>query len=71
MKELQLGYISDEDMADWCGKTLASYKKNRRRWSETKLTLYADFNLVHGGVIINKIYDPIYSPSGKKEGRHK
>ena len=71
MKELQLGYISDEDMADWCSKTLASYKKNRRRWSETKLTLYADFNLVHGGVVINKIYDPIYSPSGKKEVRTK
>lgn len=71
MKELQLGFITDEEMADWCGKTLKNYKAKRSRWASTVLIKFAEFKLVKGGVDILKIYDPIFSPSLKKEVENK
>lgn len=71
MYELVLGFISDEEMASWCGKTLESYKKNRKRWCENTLTKFAEFKLVKGGVIINKIIEPIFSKSVRQEVKKK
>lgn len=71
MLELKIGFMSDEEMAQWCGKQLASYKRNRKRWAETKLISHAEFELVRGGVYIKNIKDPIYSISGKKEVKEK
>lgn len=67
MKELQLGFISDEEMADWCNKDIANYKKHRSRWSKTVLKKFAEYELVKGGVKILKIYDPIFNPSLRQE----
>lgn len=67
MLELRFGFISDEDMADWCGKELKNYKNKRTRWFRTVLVKYAKFNVVPGGVEILEIYDPIFNPSLKKE----
>lgn len=58
-------------MAEWCNKSLASYKKNRKRWAETKLAKYADYQLQRGGIEILSVKDPIYSPSGRKEVKEK
>lgn len=63
--------MSDEEMSVWCGKQLATYKKNRKRWAETKLINYAEFELVRGGINIISIKDPIYSSSGRKEVKEK
>lgn len=65
--ELKIGLMTDEEMAVWCGKSLASYKKNRKRWAETKLINYATYELQRGGINILSIKDPIYSASGRKE----
>jgi len=65
--ELKLGFMTDEEMALWCGKSLTAYKKNRARWAEKKLTQYATFNLKRGGIEILSIKEPIYSASGRKE----
>lgn len=67
MLELQLGFMSDEEMADWCGKKLTTYKNKRKRWSETVLKKFAEYELTKGGTNILKIYDPIFNPSLKQE----
>lgn len=67
MQELQLGFMSDEEMADWCGKKLSTYKNKRKRWSETVLKKFAEYELTKGGTNILKIYDPIFNPSLKQE----
>ena len=71
MYELTLGFISDEEMADWCGKTLENYKKHRTRWCENTLINFATFKLVKGGVNILSIEDPIYSKSARQEVKKK
>lgn len=63
--------MSDEEVSMWCGKQLATYKKNRKRWAETKLINYAEFELVRGGINIISIKDPVYSSSGRKEVKEK
>lgn len=71
MKELRTGFIPDAEMAEWCDKSLDTFKKNRKRWSETKLVRYADFELKRGGIEILKVKDPVYNQSGFKEVQNK
>lgn len=66
-KELKLGFMSNEELAEWSNKTVESLKRNRRRWCEDKLSQYATFEIVKKGVNILSIIDPIYTPNGKKE----
>lgn len=65
--ELKLGFMSDKEIAEWSGKELNTFKKNRKRWCKTQLCRYADYMLVKGGVKIIKIIEPIYYHSAKKE----
>lgn len=60
--------MSDTDMAKWCNKELAAFKKNKSRWSKNTLSKYAEFSIIKGqGYEITKIYEPIFSASARKE----
>lgn len=67
MLELKLGFMSDAEVAEWCGKTVTSFKRNRKRWCESTLSRYATFEVVNKGINIISIKDPIFLPSGRKE----
>ena len=71
MYELTLGFIPDEEMADWCGKTMHAYKKNRKRWAENTLINFATFEIIKGGINILSIKEPIYSRSARQEVKKK
>lgn len=72
MKELQKGFMSDEDMADWCDKDLKNFKAHKSRWSSTQLIKFCEFEIIKGkGYNITKIMDPIYHSSAKKEVKDK
>lgn len=71
MKELEIGFISNEEMADWCGKTIQAFKKNRKRWYETMLIKYAVFKVKKDGFEILEVKEPLYSSSGYREVKSK
>lgn len=66
-KELRLGFMSNEELAEWCSKSLETFKRNRRRWCEKKLSNYADHEILKDGVNILLIKEPVYNLSAKKE----
>lgn len=67
MEQLRLGFISTEELASWANLSASSLEKNKKRWCEKNLNKYATFELKRGGVIINKIFEPMYIGSGYKE----
>lgn len=77
MSELHLGFMSDAEIAEWCGKNLDTFKKKRIEWAKKQLIKYAEFEVVKkkgnqpAGFNINKIIEPIYSPSARKEVQEK
>ena len=67
MLELKLGFMTDEEIAEWCGKTVVTFKRNRKRWCTNILSKYAKFEIVNKGINIIEIKDPIFLSSGRKE----
>ena len=56
MKELRLGKIKSQDLANWFGMSYGSFRVNKQAKLE-ELRLYCDFVEVYGGVNILNIYD--------------
>lgn len=71
MIELQLGFISTQDLADWAGLSPDYLAKNKKAWCAKNLIKYAEYENVRGGVRIAAIKFPIYASSGYKEAEEK
>lgn len=71
MLELKLGFMSVEDLADWSQRSANTIKKDKKKWCEKNLSLYADYHYVYGGVEILSIKEPIFQGSGYKEVQQK
>lgn len=66
MKQLKLGKMTTEELADWFGVTKKSYTNNREKYLE-KLQLFANFEPIHGGVSITEIIYPEYDKLYKQK----
>ena len=53
--ELKIGKMSSKELAQWLGISYSTYKNNIDKQLE-KLTMYADFEKIYGGVNIKEIY---------------
>lgn len=67
MLELQKGFITTEDLAEWSGLSVSNLMKHKKQWCEKNLSKYAEYELKRGGVVIIKIIEPIFQGSGFKE----
>lgn len=65
--ELKLGVMTNEELAEWFGVKLTSFKNTKRKKLE-ELKLFADFYEEKGKVIITEVYEPIYQ---KQQGKTK
>ena len=64
--ELKLGIMTNKELAEWSNVTEAYLSKHKKSWCEKKLSKYADYNNIRGGVEILKIKEPIYNCEGAK-----
>lgn len=71
MLELKLGKMTTQELAEWCGRSESYIKKNKKAWCKNNLTIYADYELYRGGVIITNIISPIFMSSGFQEVKDK
>lgn len=67
MFELKLGKMTTAEIAEWAGVKEITISKNKVKWCEKKLSKYAKYELVYGGVIIHEIIEPIYSQKPKEQ----
>ena len=58
-QELQMGYMSNEQIAAWFGVAKDTLRK-KKKLMLPKLESFADFDIVHGGINITKIYCKVY-----------
>lgn len=66
-KELKLGLMSINELAEWANVKESTIAKNKTKWCATKLAKYAEYELVRGkGVNILYIIEPIYSQKPKE-----
>lgn len=65
--ELKEGIMTNEELAEWFGVKLTSFKNTKRKKLE-ELKLFADFYEEKGKIIITEIYEPIYQ---KQQGKTK
>ena len=65
MKELKLGIMNNQELADWFGVTLTSFKSNKKNKLE-ELKLFARFEEMKGKVDIKEIFEPVYDKQQKK-----
>lgn len=61
--ELKLGRMSNQELADWFGIGISSFK-NRKRKKLEELSTFAKWEDAYGGVNILEIYNPVYSKKG-------
>lgn len=54
MKQLQEGFISTKDLADWMGIAYSSFRRGADKRYET-IKEYADFERVRGGIIVKNV----------------
>ena len=67
-KELKLGLMSINELAEWANVKESTIAKNKTKWCATKLAKYAEYELVRGkGVNILYIIEPIYSQKPKEQ----
>lgn len=59
MKQLQLGFMSSQEIADWFGLTYGSFK-NKRQNRLQALREYCAYTPVRGGITITKIFYDTY-----------
>lgn len=65
MKTLKKGKMTAKELADWFGLTYGSYRVKKKEKLE-ELKNYAEYEEIHGGVIIKNILNEEYSRKGKK-----
>lgn len=65
--ELKEGIMTNEELAEWFGVKLTSFKNTKRKKLE-ELKLFADFYEEKGKVIVTEVYEPIYQ---KQQGKTK
>ena len=65
--ELQLGFMSNNDIATWAQISSSYFIKNRKTWCQKQLTRYAEYELKKGGVEILKIIKPVYNTTLKSK----
>ena len=65
--ELKLGVMTNEELAEWFGVKLTSFKNTKRKKLE-ELKLFADFYEEKGKVIVTEVYEPVYQ---KQQGKTK
>lgn len=67
MKELKVGKISNQELAEWFGIKPASFSKNKATKLE-ELKLFADYEIDEktNKIIITKVISPIYQKLGSK-----
>ena len=70
-KELHLGIMTRDELAEWSGLTVAYIKKQKTKWCSNKLSKYAKFNMVRNGVEITEIIEPVYSNKPKLQVQKK
>ncbi len=58
-KKLKLGKMKSQEIAEWFGITYASYRRVSKQKLK-QLKLFADFEVIYGGVNITKIKCPYY-----------
>ena len=68
---LKEGFMTMEELADWSQISVRHLSKNKKTWCAKHLSKYADFEMVRGGVIINKVHCELFASSGKKEVEEK
>lgn len=64
--ELKLGIMTNKEIAEWSNMTEVYLSKHKKSWCEKKLSKYADYKNIRGGVEILKIKEPIYNCEGAK-----
>ena len=57
--ELQMGFMSNEQLAAWFGVAKDTLRKKKKAML-IRLGNFADFDIIHGGVVINQIYCKVY-----------
>lgn len=65
--ELKLGFMTNQELAEWAGLKEDYIRKHKKNWCNRQLVKYATYDVVRGGVNINSIIDPIYSSTGKTQ----
>ena len=71
MLELKLGKMTTQELAEWAGKSAKYIADHKKKWCNTNLTKYAEYELIHGGVNIISIKQSIFITSGLQEVRDK
>lgn len=69
--QLKLGFMTNEELAAWSGKSLNTITKNKRRWCENNLKPYAEYETARGGVKILEIINPYFLSSARQEVKQK
>lgn len=63
--ELQIGKITNKDLAEWMGITANTFNKNKEKYLK-ELENFAVFHLEGKKIIIEKIINPVFSRRGSK-----
>lgn len=63
--ELKLGQMTNQELADWFGIKIGSFKNSKKNKLK-ELEVFAAFEANRNGAIIKEIYNPVYSKSGSK-----
>ena len=64
---LKLGFMTNEEIANWAQISAKYFTKNRKFWCQKQLSKYAKYEIQKGGVEILEIIEPIYNSSAKRE----
>ena len=67
IQELHEGFMSNQELASWAGLSVETIRKNKKKWCANRLSKYAIFTEVRGGVNITQIIEPIYSKKPKDQ----
>ena len=65
--QLKLGFMTTVELARWANITSDYLAKNKKKWCANKLSHYAKYELVRGGVNILEIYHPEYASAEKEK----
>lgn len=61
--------MSNQELAEWAGKSKSYIEKRKKYWCENQLSKYANYKMAYGGVEIIEIIEPVFQGPGLKEVR--
>ena len=64
---LKLNFMSNAEIAEWASISKSYFTSRKKNWLEKVFSKYADYELAHGGVIVKKIYTPVFEGRTKKQ----